>query len=247
MGYQLLARSNDTVKRTLLGPKGLSLKWRKRAEIVKSSPYPRVESPQGNELNSVLNMTKAQLAKALSPVVLRDGQEYIGKPSAAFLSRISDDGINRRIGPYSPLARDKEEHVNVNQGILPKSGIIGADNRVVRRNNTEYPWSTVAYLPLDSGGYSGTGTRIGPSTALTAAHVVHNGTNWLELPELAPGSDYQDPVSFPFGQFGCYTVTIPTAWINNAGGDSLRLNLQVAEISLAAPQAGRVFGQRLTR
>ena len=102
------------------------------------------------------------------------------------MSRISDDGIDRRIGPYSPLARDKEEHVNVNQGILPKSGIIkGADNRVVRRNNTEYPWRPVAYLPLDSGGYSGTGTRIGPSTALTAltsSIMAPIGWNFLSLP-----------------------------------------------------------------
>ena len=96
--------------------------------------------------------------------------------------------------------------------LRPRSGIIGADNRVVRRDNTSYPWSTVTYLPRDGGGYSGSGTMIGASTALTAAHVVHNGINWLELPWFAPGTDFQDATRFPFGQFGCYTVSIPSAF-----------------------------------
>ncbi|MFE6924798.1 hypothetical protein ACFVAV_27495 [Nocardia sp. NPDC057663] len=35
--------------------------------------------------------------------------------------------------------------------------------------------STVAYLALPNGGYAGSATMVGPSTAVTAAHVVHNG------------------------------------------------------------------------
>lgn len=46
----------------------------------------------------------------------------------------------------------------------------------------------MAYLPIGRS-YRGTATMIGPSTALTAAHCVHNGTNWLTLPNVAPGTD----------------------------------------------------------
>lgn len=236
-----MAKSNDAVAKTLRGPKGQSLKWRRRAEIVRSSPYPRVQPPHGDELSPVLNMTNAQLAEALSPVVLRNGQEYVGKSSTAFMTRLRDDKIDRRITSFSPLVRDNRERVDLNNEPKKKSGIIGADNRVVRRNNTEYPWSTVTYLPRDSGSYSGSGTMIGPSTALTAAHVVHNGTNWLELPQFAPGSDYEDPTSFPFGQFGCYTVSIPTAWINNAGGDA-RFDYAVVEFAGCGDFPGRATG-----
>lgn len=195
--------------------------------------------PDGNELSPALRMTDAQLAEALRPIVLRGGHEYLGERSAKFVTRLRENKSDRRTHSFSPLVRAKNERSDVNK--QQKSGIIGADNRVVRRSNTEYPWSTVTYLPRDSGGYSGSGTMIGPSTALTAAHVVHNGTNWLELPQVAPGSDYEDSTSFPFGQFGCYTVSIPTAWINNNGGDA-RFDYAVIEFAGCGDFPGRATG-----
>jgi hypothetical protein len=46
------------------------------ARFVDSSPWPRVTPPEGDELNLVTEMTDAELADALRPVILRDGHEY---------------------------------------------------------------------------------------------------------------------------------------------------------------------------
>jgi hypothetical protein len=119
------------------GPKGQILKWRRKAELVRSSPYPRVMPPDGNELSPALRMTDAQLAEALRPIVLRGGHEYLGERSAKFVTRLREDKSDRRTHSFSPLVRAKNERSDVNK--QQKSGIIGADNRVVRRSNTEYP------------------------------------------------------------------------------------------------------------
>jgi V8-like Glu-specific endopeptidase len=211
-------------------PKGEPLTRLREARFVNNSVYPRVIPPAGEELEPVLQMSDSELAEALRPVVLSDGQEYtVDTPRSGFVRRLRTMDTDRRTRSYTALARDEVERLDA-RSLQPLSGIIGGDDRVVRRDNTFYPWSTVTYLPRGSGGYSGSGTMIGPSTALTAAHVVHNGTNWLELPAFAPGSDRDDPTPFPFGTFGGYNVTIPTAWINNSGGDA-RFDYAVVEFS----------------
>jgi V8-like Glu-specific endopeptidase len=215
---------------SLQAPKGQPLTRLREAKFVKNSVYPRVAPPAGEELEPVLELSDAELQEALRPVVLMDGQEYtVDASMTGFVRQLRATAADRRTRSYTPLLRDEAERAHA-RALQPTSGIIGGDNRVVRRDNTVYPWSTVTYLPRGSGGYSGSGTMIGPSTALTAAHVVHNGTNWLELPSFAPGSDRDDPTQFPFGVFGGYNVTIPTAWINNAGGDA-RFDYAVVEFS----------------
>jgi V8-like Glu-specific endopeptidase len=223
------------------GPKGQPLTLIGDARFVRNSVWPRVSPPAGEELETVLDMTDGELEQALRPVILREGQEYTTDSSMAdFVKQLRATEVERRTASYTPLPRAETERAD-GKSLQVFSGIIGPDNRVVRRDNTVYPWSTVTYLPLDSGGYSGTGTMIGESTAVTAAHVVHNGTNWLELPTVAPGTDRQDPTPLPFGNFGGYNVTIPTAWINNAGGDA-RFDYAVIEFSGYGDFPGRASG-----
>jgi V8-like Glu-specific endopeptidase len=189
--------------------------------------------PTTDEMKYVMDMSDKQLAESLRPVVLKDGHEYIGEPSTEFITHLRKTETVRQTKAFSPLLRAPSERLDA-KSIRPMSGIIGSDNRVVRRDNTEYPWSTIVYSGCS-------GTMIGPSTALTAAHCVHNGTNWLTLPTFAPGTDYQDTNSYPFGQFGCYTVSIPTAYINNRGGDA-RFDYAVIEFAGCGDFPGRSTG-----
>lgn len=207
------------------------------ARFVDSSPWPRVMPPEGEELSLVTELTDAELSEALRPVILRDGHEYtVEAHPDDFLPTLRSTDADRRTPSFAPIRRAADEHDRA----TVESGIIGQDNRVERRNNTEYPWSTVAYLPL-GGSYRGTATMIGESTALTAAHVVHNGTNWLTLPNVAPGTDRQDPNPMPFGSFGRYNITIPNGWINNNGGDA-RYDYAVIEFSGYGDYPGRASG-----
>jgi V8-like Glu-specific endopeptidase len=221
-------------------PKGQALTLLGEAKFVNSSVWPRVTPPAGDELESVLYLTDSELQDALRPVMLRDGYEYtVDAPLGGFMKQLRDTDADRRTASYSPILRSDTEGVDP-KSVRAFSGIIGPDNRVVRRDNTLYPWSTVTYLPV-SNSYSGSATMIGPSTALTAAHVVHNGTNWLTLPSFAPGSDREDPTPFPFGNFGGYNVTVPTAWINRNGGDA-RFDYAVVEFSGYGDFPGRASG-----
>ena len=226
------------VPKTLRGPKGQTLKWLKKATFVDSPPYPRVSPPSGDALRSVLDMSDRELAEALRPVVLSNGHEYIGETATDTVKqlRAKERAYSSRTPSYSPLRRMSGETTPP-----PESGIIGADNRVVRRNNTEYPWSTVTFMPTNSGW--GSGTIIGPSTALTCAHIVHNGVNWLPGLTTAPGTDFEDPTPMPFGRFGCGSLAFPQAFMSGAGGDA-RFDYCVIEFSGCGDFPGHATGYK---
>lgn len=95
----------------------------------------------------------------------------------------------------------------------------GTDDRYVM-SNTSYPHRT--HIVFDNSGSTssingsqGSGTLIGPSTAMSVAHVFwHEANNtWEPTHRWAPGFDSQDSDSSPYGDwYGCYWVTIPTAY-----------------------------------
>jgi V8-like Glu-specific endopeptidase len=201
-------------------PKGHRLTGRGKAVIADAAPVMPVESGD-TPGPAVARMSAEHLADALRPLVLDHGYEYLGEPATA-VATSARHRRSRRTASRLPWGVEAtgQAHPHGPAG----SGVIGFDDRVVVRDNTTYPWTTVAYL----GGCSG--TVIGPSTVLTAAHCVHNGTNWLTLPDVVPGIDKDDAQPRPFGTFDCYTVTIPSAWVNNNGGDP-RFDYAVLEFS----------------
>ncbi|WP_328712237.1 hypothetical protein [Nocardia salmonicida] len=230
----------STAMTTLTSPKGQPLTLVGDAKFSPNSVYPRVEPPYGDELGPVLEMSDYELAEALRPVIYNDGKEYTTEaPTTTFVELLREDR-ERRTASYTALSRSRSEQLD-SSSLHALSGIIGSDNRVMRRDNTVYPMSTVAYLALANGGYSGSATMVGPSTAVTAAHVVHNGTNWLPFASVAPGTDRQDPTPMPFGSHGGYNVTVPGGWVNNAGGDA-RFDYAVIEFSGYGDFPGRASG-----
>jgi len=101
------------------------------------------------------------------------------------------------------------------------------DDRTVMPNTT-YPHRT--QIVFDNGGSTGvidssqgSGTLIGPSTAMSVAHVFWNedGDTWEADHRWAPGYDSADGDPSPYGEwYRCYWVTIPTAYTNgNAASD----------------------------
>src|SRR6185295_5280363 len=105
----------------------------------------------------------------------------------------------------------------------PIAGIVhGADDRSVF-DNTIYPHrAQIVFDNTDStnsiDGSEGSGTLIGPSTAMSVAHVFWDEANdtWEADHLWAPGFDSQDADSSPWGSwFRCYWVTIPLAYTSN--------------------------------
>jgi V8-like Glu-specific endopeptidase len=88
-------------------------------------------------------------------------------------------------------------------------------------NNLAYPHRV--HIVFDNAGSTaviessnGSGTLIGPSTALSAAHVFWDEDNstWEPDHRWAPGFDSQDADPSPWGEwFRCYWVSIPVGYI----------------------------------
>jgi len=88
-------------------------------------------------------------------------------------------------------------------------------------NNLAYPHRT--HIVFDNtgstasiNGSQGSGTLIGPSTAMSVAHVFwHEANNtWEADHRWAPGYDSQDADPSPWGEwYRCYWVTIPAGYI----------------------------------
>lgn len=76
-----MSEVNYPAHKTLSGSKGQTLRWRRMVDFVRNTPSPRVMPPNADECCSVLDLSAEDLANALSPVVLKDGHEYIGEPS----------------------------------------------------------------------------------------------------------------------------------------------------------------------
>jgi V8-like Glu-specific endopeptidase len=72
-------------------------------------------------------------------------------------------------------------------------------------------------------GAEGSGSLIGPSTAMSVAHVFWDETNdtWEADHMWAPGFDSQDADPSPWGDwYRCYWVTIPVAYTTNENANA---------------------------
>ena len=182
------------------------------------------------------HLTREQLADNLRGLALFNGHQYREAESAFDLA---DEAIRlrelERTGALAkqPLGRSPAQgnaRYNLLQEDKPtqQGGAIGinsvhgtVDDRSVMANTT-YPYRT--NIVFDNAGSTGvinssqgSGTLIGPSTAMSVAHVFWNedGDTWEADHRWSPGFDSADADPSPYGEwYRCYWVTIPTAYTN---------------------------------
>lgn len=197
----------------------------------------RWERPKDlNVLKPPSKMTMEELAQAMRPVALVNGCEYVREPDvqlAEWARRYQNAVLtyedSRGSAPSEPEVEEGSSRTSTKDA-GPRMTIIGTDVREKRRDNTSYPMRTQVVLSNLSGGGRCSGTMIGASTMITAAHCVHDGDNWKETKTWSPGADSQDTVDFPYNPwsayptssssnpmvFQCYVVTIPGGYADGA-------------------------------
>jgi glutamyl endopeptidase len=186
-------------------------------------------------------MTLDELARAMRPVTLVNGCEYVREPDvklAEWARRYQNEVLTYEgSAGKAPSEREVEEGNGIRTSIKGadnnRATIIGTDLREKRRDNTSYPMRTQVVLSNLNGGGRCSGTMIGASTMITAAHCVHNGDNWLATKTWSPGADSEDTVDFPYNPwasyptnnaanpavFQCYVVTIPGGYADGADSE----------------------------
>ncbi|MFK8032309.1 MAG: serine protease [Gammaproteobacteria bacterium] len=178
-----------------------------------------------------------ELAENLRGTALFRGHQFIEAEPALELAREAKQlrelelkGASQEeleaVMPGRPASQGTAERTtNMRQAEMGEDGkgneriVHGTDERRVM-GNTYYPHRT--HIVFDNtgsnwsiGGSQGSGTLIGPSTALSVAHVFWDeGANtWESTHRWAPGYDSADSNRSPYGEwYGCYWVTIPTAY-----------------------------------
>lgn len=163
-------------------------------------------------------MSRDELAWRFRAKALINGREYISEPDYATADRYLAGKPGAALQPSVFNAAG----VTPVEELIPKDAIWGNDDRIQKRNNTTFPFSAMLLLSQESTTFAGNGawactaTMIGPTTAVTAAHCVHNGTSFSPWLQWAPGVDSLDANKTPYGwQNRCYTPVVPGGWDSN--------------------------------
>ncbi len=216
--------------------KGKEFIWQKKIENPVAEPENYLPNMAKNK--SIDDMSVLELAEKLRGVAYYNGHQYIeAKPDIAMAKRIKErhakgkqkQGAFRGLGssPSQGMARhSKQLKASDDQFESRVEKIHGVDDRNVM-NNLSYPYRTnIVFDNTGStaviNGSQGSGTLIGPSTAMSVAHVFWNeSANTWEAPHRwAPGYDSQDADPSPYGEwYGCYWVTIPGGYVQNENSD----------------------------
>ncbi|WP_438022225.1 trypsin-like serine peptidase [Sorangium sp. So ce233] len=191
-------------------------------------PVSPVDGSGARDTRSEDQMTREELAHALRPVMLYKDHEYTLDGPAYELADaiIASRGKELKTKGSEGRARVTNE-VDLTPGLTQPQGIIGTDSRQVARNNTAFPDNTRVLITNPTLTFGCTGQMIGPTTILTAASCLHNGSGWLPTRSWSPGVDSQDTNPFPYQvnsvypdpagdtpTFGCYTPIVPSEWNN---------------------------------
>ena len=192
-----MAASTDVIPKTLKGPKGHVLTWRKKVEFVRSTAYPRVMPPAGDELHPVLGMTDEQLAEALRPTVLRGGHEYIGECPGEFVTRLRAAEPYRRTASFSPWCEPR-----VSASKLGRYGRCLASSESTTASSAEITRSTLEQRHLPAlrqrrllGVWHHDWPVYRPYGRPRCPQRDELGSNCRS----SPSSDYQDPTPSPSG------------------------------------------------
>lgn len=163
--------------------------------------------------------TLEELANNLRGVTLMGGYEYRQEEPAYELARMA---LDRRA--HAPLATKGsplvEAYALAAEELDGDKAVIGNDGRGVIRSNTAFPWNALVHSEAGC-----SGTMISATTIITAAHCVYDTqtNSWKmvngQFPKYGRGADAGDATTYPYGQFNCYTVTVPNGWVLPMFGD----------------------------
>jgi V8-like Glu-specific endopeptidase len=199
----------------------------------------RVATPErlddlGDTGPDVDQMSRDDLAEHLRGLALFNGHQFQEAEPAYDLAdeviRLHQQASDKSSAEDSAPGKSPAQGNAASPRLLDESGALqpfrpqsvhGADDRTVM-DNTIYPHRTQIVFDNTGStssinGAQGSGTLIGPSTAMSVAHVFWDeaGDTWEADHRWAPGYDSLDANPSPYGEwYGCYWVTIPTAYTN---------------------------------
>ena len=116
--------------------------------------------------------------------------------------------------PVAPLGAEDPPDV--------RQQVIGADGRIQVTSTTAWPWRAIAHLKIDKYGVVSatcTGTFIGPTLLLTAAHCLWNTEmgGYADDVRVAPGKNgFIEPYGYDLAAY----VWVPLSWRTGFGTDS---------------------------
>jgi len=191
----------------------------RKAVFVPDEPTNQDITPRPAGRKHYSELTRDELAERLRPRTLYQGYEYqLATPDYEAADRARSGEFDNFASP--PSQPDELPVDRQGQATFPP------DARSQRRANTSFPYATVVWITNSTQTSSCTGTMIGRSTLITAAHCVHSGSGFFSTRRWAPAVDSQDGTAnkFPYrpgGPFpstnnsvvaGCYAVTVPGGW-----------------------------------
>ena len=204
------------------------------------TPEPTTRNPARPRLE---DRTIDELAHHFRARALFNGYEYLSEPNYRLANMMKNPAPKvTEAPPAMPNAGPIPED-------LVGQDVIGSDARSRQRANTSYPFSPQVVMHDGSNGVKCSGTMIGPSTMLTAAHCVHTGSSWMSARTWAPAVDSQDPIPTPWmpwsttfpttGQWAwqCYSVMVPGGWDSDKDVES---DYAVIEFSDAGSPIGPI-------
>lgn len=165
------------------------------------------------EVPDLAAMDDGEYAEAMAGITLVDGYIYRVTPTLETVRAIRSDPALGAEGalPQGEWSDEPESDHDLLQDPVQDELraylIIGDDERKVQRKNTVYPWRTIVAM-----NWGCTGTMVGKSTLVSAAHCFYDGKNWRPAYVFEPGADRLDATEaerFPFGHIDCYVVTLP--------------------------------------
>ncbi len=223
-----------SIRRTALF-RGKAFEWIGRVENRRA----QVDNPSATDrAPDIDTLDVDELAENLRGLALFNGHQFIEAQPPVELAREvkrlraleradkTGEALKAALGGKSASQGTAERTASLGRAEQGKTGgtdnskiVHGTDDRYVM-SNTSYPHRT--HIVFDNtgntsqiNGSQGSGTLIGPSTAMSVAHVFWDeGRNtWESTHRWAPGFDSQDADPSPWGDwYGCYWVTIPTAY-----------------------------------
>jgi V8-like Glu-specific endopeptidase len=154
------------------------------------------------------DLSVEELAEAMRPVAYWRGCEYTTAEAPLDWAQAA---IERRgIGETNPEYEGRDPgppSAEEGHGDIEQRAVFGSDNRERRQDHTSNPMRRQVRLHINGTTLSWgcSASMIGQSTAITAAHCLHNGTGWKGSVDWSPGVNSQATVVRPWGH-----ATAPT-------------------------------------